>query len=126
MASTLPAAILRSTRRTTPADGLLVDATKADLAGISRDHFPDRHLAMTSAVFALIEQGIDSEDTSHFAEVWHKILWSAHVCRVRPVAGGHTFKVGLHNGRRLLEFKVLFRGNDCGERCVTVMLACED
>lgn len=56
MPDTSTTAVLHSARRTALANGVLIDATKGDFAAVSREHFPDRHLAMTSAVFALIEQ----------------------------------------------------------------------
>ena len=121
-------ATLHSSRRTTLADGLLIDATQGDLAGISREHFPDHHLAMTSAVFVLIERSVESGEVSEFAGIWHDILWMSRVCPVRTLPGGHTFEVGIRDSAHLRwhELKILFHGGDYGEPCATVMLSEED
>ena len=120
--------IFRYTRAMALADGVLIDATTGDFADVSRQHFPDHHLAMTSAVFALVEGGVEAGEGSDFAGIWHDILWMAHACPVRLLPGGHTFKVGIRVGRapRWNDLKILFHGGDNGEPCATVMLPEED
>ncbi len=120
--------IFRYTRRMAIADGVLVDATQGDFAEVSREHFPNHHLALTSAVFARVEAGVESGDGADFAGVWHDILWMSRVCPVRLLPGGHTFKVGIRAGAQLRwhELKILFHGGDNGEPCATVMLPEED
>lgn len=93
--------IFRSTRRIGIADGVLVDATRGDFAEISREHFPNHHLSMTSDVLALIDAGMQSDDGAEFAGIWHVIRWMSRVCPVRQLAGVHTFKVGIRAGRAL-------------------------
>ena len=41
--------VFRYTRRMAISDGVLVDARQGDFATVSREHFPNHHLAMTSA-----------------------------------------------------------------------------
>ena len=120
--------IFRYTRRMALAEGVLVDATQGDFAGVSREHVPNHHLAMTTAVFALVERSVESDDSSEFAGVWHDILWMSRVCPVRSLPGGYTFKVGIRVGAQLRwhELKILFHGGDYGEPCATVMLSDDD
>lgn len=120
--------ISRYTRRMAIADGVLIDATQGDFAQVSREHFPDRHVAMTSAVFALLEEAVNSGEAQEFAGLWHDILWMSRVARVRLLPGGHTFKVGICAGSTLRwhELKILFHDGDHGEPCATVMLPDED
>ncbi len=120
--------IFHYARRMAIADGVLIDATQGDFAAVSREHFPNHHLAMTSAVNALIEQAVESDDGSEFAGIWHDILWMSRVCPVRLLRGGHTFKVGISASAQLRrqELKILFHGGDHGEPCATVMLPDED
>lgn len=93
---------------------------------MSREHFPDHHLALTSAVFALIEAGVQAG--GDFADIWHGALCASRMARVRPLPGGHTFQVGIRAGAlfRRHELKILFHGGDHGEPCATVMLPDED
>lgn len=120
--------IFRYTRRMALADGVLVDATQGEFAAVSREHFPDHHLALTSAVFALVNAAMETAEGSDFAGIWHDILWMSRVRPVRLLPGGHTFKVGIHQGSLLRwhELKILFHGGDNGEPCATVMLSDED
>lgn len=119
--------VFRYTRRMALADGLLIDATQGDFAAVSREHFPDHHLAMTSAVFALLERGVETGEESEFAGIWHDVLWMSRVGRVRLLSGGHTFKVSIRAGshQRWHELKILFHGGANGEPCATVMLSDE-
>lgn len=109
------------------ADGVLVDATQGDFADVSRQHFPDRHLAMTSAVFGLLENSVKTAECADFAGLWHDLLW---MCRfpAQFVPGGQTFRVGIRAGRGLRWhiLKIVFHGGDQGEPCATVMLPEED
>lgn len=116
--------IFRYTRRMAIVDGVLIDAMQGDFAEVSREHFPHHHLAMTSAVFALIDGGAMSDDGAEFAGLWHDVLWMSRVCPVRLLPGGHTFKVGIRAGTQLRwhELKILFHGGDHGEPCATVVL----
>jgi hypothetical protein len=59
--------VFRYTRRMAIADGVLIDATQGEFAAVSRDHFPNYHLAMTSAVFALLESAVKTGDGADFA-----------------------------------------------------------
>lgn len=120
--------VFRYTRRMAIADGVLVDATEGDFAQVSREHFPNHHLAMTSAVFALIERAVEIGEGADFAGLWHDILWMSRVCPVRLLGGGHTFQVGIRADAHLRwhELKILFHGGDHGEPCATVMLPEED
>lgn len=124
----MPEVIFRYSSGVAMADGVLIDATQGNFAAVSREHFPDRRLAMTKAVFALIEQSAESDDGTELAGIWHDILWMSRVCPVRPLPGGHTFKVGLRAGRALHwhELKITFYLNDHGEPCAAVMLPDED
>jgi hypothetical protein len=122
------AVVFRYTRRMAIADGVLVDATQGDFAAVSREHFPNHQLAMTSAVFDLLERAVETGEGPEFAGIWHDILWMSRVCPVRLLPGGHTFKVGIRVGAQLRwhELKILFHGGDHGEPCATVMLPDED
>ena len=51
--------VLRDTRRMAIVHGVHVDATQGESAEVSREHFPDRYLAMTNAVFALLERAVE-------------------------------------------------------------------
>lgn len=117
--------IFRYTRRMALADGVLVDATHGEFAAVSREHFPDHHLALTSAVFALVSTAAETAEGSDCAGVWHDILWMSRMARVRLLPGGHTFKVGIRQGQlfRWHELKILFHGGDNGEPCATVTLS---
>lgn len=88
----------RYTRRMAIADGVLVDASQGEFAEVSREHFQDRHLAMTSAVFALLERAVETGEGAEFAGLWHDILWMSRVSPVRLLRGGRTFKVGIRAG----------------------------
>lgn len=120
--------IFRDTRYMAFADGGLVDASQGELAQVSREHFPDHQLALTGAVFALVEAAADAGEGASPAGIWHGILWMARVCPVRPLPGGHTFEVGLRQATRFHwhELKIIFHGGDHGEPCATVMLPDED
>lgn len=120
--------VFRYTRRMAIADGGLIDATEGDFAAVSREHFPSHHLAMTSAVFALLVRGVETGEGSEFAGLWHDVLWMSRVCPVRLLPGGHTFNVGIRASAQLRwhELKILFHGGDHGEPCATVMLPEED
>lgn len=120
--------IFRYTRRMAIADGVLIDATRGEFADVSREHFPNHDLAMTSAVLALIDRSVSADDGAEISGIWHDILWMSRVCPVRLLPGGHTFKVGIRAGAALRwqELKILFHGGDYGEPCATVMLPDED
>lgn len=120
--------VFRYTRRMAIADGVLIDATEGEFATVSREHFPNYHLAMTSAVFALLERAVESGHGADFAGLWHDILWMSRVSPVRLLPGGHTFQVGIRDAhaQRWHELKILFHGGDYGEPCATVMLPDED
>ena len=120
--------IFRYTRRMAMADGVLTDANQGEFADVSREHFPDHHLAMTSAVSTLVREAVESAAGADFAGVWHDILWMSRVCPVQFLPSGHTFRVGIRAGQfmRWHELKILFHGGDYGEPCATVMLPDED
>lgn len=118
----------RPARRAAIADRMLIDASQGEFGPVSREHFPHHHLAMTSAVFALIECAAESGDGSEFADLWHGILWMSQMRPVRLLPGGHTFEAGIRtrNAPRWHELKILFHAGDYGEPCATVMLADEN
>jgi len=120
--------IFRYTRYMAFADGVLVDASQGELGPVSREHFPEHHLALTSAVFALVQTAAEAGEGASPAGVWHDVLWMARLCPVRLLPGGHTFKVGLRQATHLHwhELKILFHSGDHGEPCATVMLPEED
>jgi hypothetical protein len=120
--------VFRYTRRMALADGVLIDAAQGDFAAISREHFPNHHLALTSAVFVLLERATEPDGGAEFAGLWHDVLWMSRVSPVRLLPGGHTFKVGIRDAHALRwhELKILFHGGDYGEPCATVMLPDED
>jgi len=121
-------AIFLYTRRMAIADGVLVDATQGIFAAVSREHFPEHHLAMTDTVFDLIEKSVSAREGADATGLWHDILWMSRVCPVRLCSGGHTFRVKLRtrHGSRWYDFKILFHGGDHGEPCATVMRPDED
>ena len=121
-------AVSRYTRRTAIADSVLIDATQGEFADVSREHFPNHHLAMTSAVFTLLERALESGARQDLTGLWHDVLWMSRVCPVRLLPGGHTFENGIRAEHTLRwhELKILFHGGDHGEPCATVMLPDED
>lgn len=123
------AVAFRYARHMAISEGLLVDASQGDFAEVSREHFPHRQLAMTIAVFALLERAVvETGEGADFAGVWHDILWTSRECPVRPLPGGHTFEVSFltSGARRWIELKILFHCGDHGEPCATVLLPDED
>lgn len=110
------------------ADGSLLDASQGDLADVSREHFPNHHLALTCAVVSLFERSVETREGSELAGIWHDVLWMSRVCPVQQLPSGHTFKVGIRTACALRwhELKILFHGGDYGEPCATVMLPEED
>ena len=114
--------VFRYTRRMAIADGVLVDATQGEFAEVSREHFPDRHLAMTSAVFALLETHADAEG---LAPLWDQVLRMAHIRQVRLFPGGHTFQIalGCRRAPRWRTLQIQFHTAANGEPCATVRLA---
>jgi hypothetical protein len=120
--------LFRYTRRMAITDGVLIDASEGEFAEVSREHFPNYHLAMTSAVFALLERAVEIVEGADLAGLWHDVLWMSRVSPVRLLPGGHTFQVGIRAAHALCwhELKILFHGGDYGEPCATVMLSEED
>lgn len=120
--------VSRYSRRMAITDGVLIDASEGDFAEVSREHFPNYHLAMTSAVFALLERAVEIGEGVDFAGLWHDVLWMSRVSPVRLLRGGHTFHVGIRDQHTLRwhELKILFHGGDYGEPCATIMLPDED
>ena len=106
------------------ADGVLVDATQGAFADVSLQHLPGVHLAMTAAVFQLIQTAVESSAGCDFAGCWHDILWMSKNGLVELLTGGRTFKVGIRTGQSLNWhlLKILFHPGDSREPCATVML----
>ena len=120
--------IFRYTRAMAIADGVLIDATQGEFADVSRQHFPNIHLAMTDTVFAMIRTAVESSAGCDFAGVWHDILWMSRQGLVQLLGNGRIFKVGIRSasGLRWHELKILFHPGDAGEACATVMRPTED
>jgi hypothetical protein len=117
------------TRAQAIADGVLADATTGDLAEVSAQHFLRVHVAMTAAVFALIEQAVaHPQHANDWRGVWHDILWMSRVAPLRSFPGGRLFKVVITGtGRkRLHTLKALVHPDEAGRPCLTIMLPDED
>ncbi len=114
------------TRAMAIADGILIDATKGDLAEVSRQHFPGIHVAITDSVFLLLQRSAPAG--ANYQAVWHDVLWMSQHGLVKLLGNGRLFKVGIHEGTgmRWTELKILFHPGDHGEPCATVMLPTED
>jgi len=116
------------TRQDAIEDGFLVDAMQGPLADVSRQHF--RYpIAMTAAVFALIEKAVDNEKyLNDFAGVWHDILWMSKTCAHRSTETTRWFKVIITGTgrRRYHELKIVCGPGDDAEPVLTVMLPEED
>ncbi len=117
------------TRAQAIADGVLADASTGDLAEVTRQHFPAVHVAMTAAVFALIEQAVTSPKHSNdWRGVWHDILHMSRACPLRVWQGGRLFRVIITGtGRkRLHTLKAVSHPDETGRPCLTIMLPEED
>jgi hypothetical protein len=117
----------RYTRAMAIADGVLIDAMQGDFAGVSHQHFPGIHLAMTDSVFNLIRRAVEA-GPADYAGVWHDVLWMSQQGLMRLLGNGRIFKVGLRDTTALQwrELKILFHPGDIGEPCATLMLPDED
>lgn len=120
----MPEILFRTTRHLAIAEGLLIDANQGEFAAVSREHFPHHHLAMTEAVFVLLDRAAERDADRSPADLWRDVLRMSQVCPVRLLLGGHTFNAGLRAGGtpQSHELKILFHGGDYGEPCATVML----
>ena len=110
-------------------DGLLVDATIGDLAGVSRQHYKT-HVAMTIAVFDLIDRADKHPDwCNDYAGVWHDILWMSKVGVIRkPDPTTQLFRVKITGtGRKQWHtLKAVCHPGDNAEPVITIMLPNED
>jgi hypothetical protein len=120
--------VFRYTRAMAIADGVLADAMQGAFADVSIQHFPGVHLAMTAAVFQIVEAAVRTNAGSDLAGCWHDILWMSKTSPVEFLAGGRVFKVGIGAAESLHWhlLKILFHSGDQGEPCATVMLPEED
>ena len=110
-------------------DGVLVDATIGDFAEVTAQHHPRHHVAMTIAVFELIEKGVMNEKyCNDFKGVWHDILWMARCYGFRAIEGERLFRVIITGtGRKRYHvLKAVAHAGDKGEPCITIMLPNED
>lgn len=89
--------ISRYSREDALADGVLVDGQAGDFAEVSRQHFGDKPVAMTAAVFALIERAVKNQKwLNDYKGVWHDVLsMMAFYVRANVNARGNSvvFKV---------------------------------
>jgi uncharacterized protein DUF6573 len=113
-------------------DGVLVDATAEPFAAVTREHFKV-HVAMTAAVFALIERAVDDPRCDNdYPGVWHDICWMLRTTISLESASSSRsallFKVAIAEaGRsRLWTLKALMGPGDRAEPCLTIMLPDED
>jgi len=84
-------------------------------------HFPGVHVAMTAAVFALIEQAVASPKHANDCRgVWHDILWMSRVSPVQVWQGGRLFRVIITGtGRkRLHTLKAIQHPDETGRPCL--------
>lgn len=111
--------------------GVLIDASNtgetADLLReVSRSHFK-YPIAMTPAVFELIQQAVEqTEHCNDWQGVWHDILWMAKVDPTRQQVDPNTviFTVIITGvGRsRYKQLKFVCGPDDDGLPCLTLML----
>ena len=89
--------ISRYTREDGLAYGVLVDGQVGDFAEVSRQHFGDKPVAMTAAVFSLIKRAVENQKwLNDYKGVWHDVLsMMAFYVRANVNARGNTvvFKV---------------------------------
>jgi hypothetical protein len=117
------------TRAQAIADGVLVDATIGDLAEVSRQHFPRRHVAMTAGLFALIEKAVENKKyCNDYRGVWHDILHMSQVYAKKVAPDTRLFQVIITGtGRRRIHvLKSVRHADDQGRPCITYMLPNED
>ena len=115
-------------------DGVLIDAsgtgeTAALLREISRSHFK-YPIAMTEAVFELIQQAVDHpKHCNDWKGVWHDILWMAKVDSTRqeidPTTVVFTVIITGVGRSRYKRLKFVCGPNDDGSPCLTLMLPSE-
>ncbi len=110
-------------------DGVLVDANIGDLAEVTRQNFK-YPVAMTSAVFGLMEKAVDHPDwCNDFKGVWHDILHMSKVAIVQRIdATQHLFRVIITGtGRKRYHMlKIVCHPGDNAEPVLTVMMPDED
>lgn len=117
------------TRKNALNDGTLIDGSLGDLAEVSRQHFPGVHVAMTAAVFALMEKAVTNPKYANdWRGVWHDILYMSRAMPVRTWAGGRLFQVIITGtGRkRYHTLKQLSGCDETGRPCITILLETED
>ncbi len=115
------------TRAQAIADGVLVDAQVGDLQQVSRQHFGDTPVAMTAALFALIEKAVNNPKyRNDYRGVWHDICWMSRVTpsRAREVVYFKVIIAGTGRKRLHLLKRVMTLGESGPE--VTFMLPDED
>ncbi len=122
-------AIYRYSRAQAVEDGVLIDASVGDLAELTRQHYK-YPVAMTAAVWALIERGVANKKHCNDLEgVWHDVLWmSRKNITQRFDETRHLFEVIITGtGRqRKHTLKAVCGPGDNAEPVVTIMLPEED
>jgi hypothetical protein len=101
------------------ADGTLIDANVGDLAEVTRQHhrYP---VAMTAAVFSLMEAAVSSRKGQDYRGIWHDIL---HMSRYAAHVRADTYVVfRVYIGRKLHTLKAVCGPGDDAEPVITVML----
>jgi hypothetical protein len=115
------------------ADGVLVDASVGDLAPVTRQHFGDADVAMSAALFALIERAVTNPKTwNDWRGVWHDICWMSIMLPERKLRTSEStttwFKVIITGcGRKKYQqLKRVMTSDDQGGVEITFLLADED
>ena len=110
-------------------DGVLIDATIGDLAEVTRQQYK-YPVAMTAAVWALIEKAVANEKHCNDLEgVWHDVLWMSRkniTRRFDPTS--HLFEVIITGTgrRRKHTLKAVCGPGDTAETVIAIMLPEED
>jgi uncharacterized protein DUF6573 len=117
------------TRQQAIEDGVLVDANDGELAEVTRQHFRV-HVAMTAAVFAILEHALKSRRHSNdLRGVWHDVCWSLRITISRQPEDSSMpellFRV-IAGRTTCWTFKALMGPDDEGVPCLTIMLPEED
>lgn len=104
-------------------DGVLVDANVGDFAEVTRQHY--RYpVAMTAAVFGLMETAVNSHQGRDYRGIWHDIL---HMSRYAVVQRAQTYVVfQAHIAGKLRTLRAVCGPGDDLEPVITVMLEDED
>jgi hypothetical protein len=109
------------------ADGVLVSAMEGDLGAVTREYFTVP-VAMTAAVFALLESAVGSLHQSVGA--WHAICLALSLAVARlPGSSSQPellFNLDRRGRQESRTLKAVIAPGDRGEPCLTLMLPGED